>query len=235
MQIIPVIDLKNGIAVHAKQGRRERYEPLKSILCQSADLLDIIETLNSRFGFCLFYIADLNALMHEGDNNLLISRAITSFPRITFWIDSGYPLVDSGFRQHSNYVPVLGSESFRENNISDIKKFENAFILSLDFSANEKMGAKSLFEADTLWPERIIIMSLAKVGSNQGPDFEKLTSYSRRYPRKKIIAAGGIRHIGDLNALKRLGIDQTLIATALHSGNLTLDDIVNLQAKKYPG
>lgn len=228
MQIIPVIDLKNGVVVHARQGNRERYEPLKSDVCQACDLFEVIETLNQRFGFSLFYIADLNAIMQEGDNSSLIHQAINAFPRIVFWIDSGFPLYDNDFRQQLNYFPVLGSESFREDNISELKKFNNAFVLSLDYSATGALGAKSLFDIDSLWPEQIIIMSLTKVGSNRGPDVEKLADYCRRYPQKNFIAAGGVRHIGDLTALQQIGIKQTLIATALHNGNLTAEEIASL-------
>jgi phosphoribosylformimino-5-aminoimidazole carboxamide ribotide isomerase len=79
-----------------------------------------------------------------------------------------------------------------------------------------------------LWPETIIIMTLNRVGSNQGPDLDKLNWFCSQYPHKHFIAAGGIRNTADLLALKQVGVQQALIASALHSGAIGRKDIKNL-------
>jgi len=43
MKIIPVIDLKDGVVVHAKQGHREHYQPINTDLCKSSDIFQVIE------------------------------------------------------------------------------------------------------------------------------------------------------------------------------------------------
>jgi phosphoribosylformimino-5-aminoimidazole carboxamide ribotide isomerase len=129
---------------------------------------------------------------------------------------------------------VIGSESLNDENVSDISKYDKNFILSLDFSLTGEMGAKTLFSDQDLWPSNIIIMSLPSVGSNLGPDFERLAIFSKHHPKYNIIAAGGIRNNQDLRELEQLGIQQTLVATALHNGNISPDDITNLRTKKYP-
>jgi phosphoribosylformimino-5-aminoimidazole carboxamide ribotide isomerase len=70
-------------------------------------------------------------------------------------------------------------------------------------------------------------MTLNRVGSQLGPDFEKLTDLRRNYPDKTIIAAGGIRDLADLQQLKHLGIDAVLIASALHNGRLSANDLAD--------
>jgi phosphoribosylformimino-5-aminoimidazole carboxamide ribotide isomerase len=235
MQIIPVIDLKNGIVVHAKQGNRDRYAPLKSEICKSSDIFDVIDAYKALFNMSTIYIADLNAIIRQGSNADLLANVLTAFPDILFWIDGGYPLCNDGFQQFKNFLPVLGSESFDDNNIYEIKKFKNNCILSLDYSVNGKLGATMLFSTPELWPENIIIMSLPRVGSNLGPDVDRLAAYRNQYPQKKIIAAGGIRDSKDLKELGRIGIEQVLVATALHNGKISPDNIAKLQTKKYPG
>jgi phosphoribosylformimino-5-aminoimidazole carboxamide ribotide isomerase len=225
MQIIPVIDLKNGIVVHAKLGNRDDYAPLKSDICASADIFDVINAFSSLFGVSIIYIADLNALTKQGDNAELIAYVLNTFPQIQFWIDSGYPLCDASLQKHKNFFPVLGSESFQDETTAEIAQFGNRFILSLDYSATGEMGAKTLFSTQKLWPENIIIMSLPRVGSNLGPDLVNLSAYSKQYPQKKWIAAGGIRNHEDLIRLTQIGIHQALIATALHNGNISPDKI----------
>jgi phosphoribosylformimino-5-aminoimidazole carboxamide ribotide isomerase len=235
MKIIPVIDLKNGCAVHAREGKRDQYQPLETRLCRSNDIKDIIEEL---LKFCqsdTVYIADLNAITRQGNHDRLISKLLTEFPDITFWIDRGYPDNKQTLKLPGNHVPVLGSESFKDSNIQELNEFNNHFILSLDFAHSETLGAKRLFSSPELWPDNIIIMTLDRVGSSKGPDLDKLTRFCHQFPAKNFIAAGGIRDVKDLCDLAKTGVQQALIASALHAGTISAEDIAKLQTKKYPG
>jgi phosphoribosylformimino-5-aminoimidazole carboxamide ribotide isomerase len=234
MQIIPVIDLKEGIVVHAQQGNRDDYAPLKSGICKATDIFSVVDTFSALFNFSLIYIADLNALTRKGDHASLLKDVLTAFPNVTFWIDSGYPICNEEFLHYGNFLPVLGTESFQEENIREISQFNDCYILSLDYSATGEMGAKSLFSRQDLWPENIIIMSLPRVGSQLGPDIAKLTAFRKQYPQHNIIAAGGVRDTEDLKRLNQLGIRHVLVASALHNGKISLGAIASLQAKKYP-
>lgn len=225
MKIIPVIDLKDGAVVHARQGNREHYQPINTDLCKSSDIYQVIEAFLGVYKFDTFYIADLNAITHQGDHNQLITDVLTRFPQITFWIDQGYQKYDQRTPYPCNTLPVLGSESYRNENIPEIKAYKNNFVLSLDYSNSDALGATSLFSDPSFWPENIIIMTLERVGSNRGPDLNKLTEFCRRNPNKNFIAAGGIRNKQDLMALSKAGIHQALVASALHSGTIKTEDI----------
>lgn len=230
MKIIPVIDLKDGLVVHARQGNREHYQPINTDLCKSPDIHQVIEAFLGVYEFDTFYIADLNAITGQGDHNQLINDVLIRFPLITFWIDKGYRKYDQNAPFPDNYLPVLGSESYRNETISEIGAFKSDFILSLDYSSSNALGAEKLFFDSNIWPKNIIIMTLERVGSNQGPDLEKLTEFCRQYPDKNFIAAGGIRDKRDLIALSEAGIHQALVASSLHAGIIKRDDIVESQA-----
>lgn len=234
MQIIPVIDLKNGITVHAKQGKRDQYAPLTSTLCPTTGILELIDAFRQLFAINTVYVADLDAITNQGENTALINQCLENFPELNFWIDSGYFSSDNPLLPLPNYMPVLGSESFNEANVFEIQQFDQNFILSLDYSQCGKMGATALFNDTTLWPENIIIMTLPRVGSSLGPDFDTLAAYSTRHPDHVFIAAGGIRNKQDLVCLSEIGINHALIATALHDGSIHPEDIAGLQTKKYP-
>jgi phosphoribosylformimino-5-aminoimidazole carboxamide ribotide isomerase len=233
MHIIPVIDLKRGIVVHAKHGKRDGYAPLQSGLCKTSDIFEVVNAFWALFRCSTVYVADLDAITRQGSNPQLLGAVLTTFPHITFWIDGGYPLSSADLLERDNFVPVLGSESFLEENISELSQFSDNFILSLDYAATGELGALSLFSRQDLWPEHIIIMNLPRVGSNLGPDLEKLIAYRKQFPRHNFIAAGGIRDDEDLKALHQIGIRQALIATALHNGKISPISL-NYQAKKYP-
>jgi len=225
MKIIPVIDLKDGDVVHAQKGIRDQYQPIRTNLCQSSDVYQVIEAFLGVYDFDTIYIADLNAITHQGSHQRLITEVLTSFPHIQFWIDSGY----QRFKKYpGNYLPVLGSECYSDETVLELKAFNKHFILSLDYSMSEALGAKSLFSGQDLWPESIIIMTLNRVGSLQGPDLDKLNWLCKQYPHKHFVAAGGIRNTADLKALEQVGIQQALIASALHSRAIRREDIKNL-------
>jgi phosphoribosylformimino-5-aminoimidazole carboxamide ribotide isomerase len=234
MKIIPVIDLKDGVVVHAKQGRRDQYQPINTRLCRSSNINSVIEAFLNLHDFSTFYIADLNAITHQGHHEQLIDELLARFPELTFWVDRGYQSHSQRRGRPDNYMPVLGSESFRDETIGEIKAFDNNFILSLDYSSSDALGAKSLFSNPSLWPDHIIIMTLARVGSHSGPDLDKLSVFCRQHRDKNFIAAGGVRNKQDLADLSEIGVKQALVASALHSGHLSADDIKNLQTKKYP-
>ncbi|HEY8219414.1 MAG TPA: HisA/HisF-related TIM barrel protein [Methylobacter sp.] len=225
MKIIPVIDLKNGVVVHARQGNREHYKPINTDLCKSSDIFQVIEAFLDVYEFDSFYIADLNAITHQGNHNLLIADVLARYPQIMFWIDKGYQKYDEGVPTASNSLPVLGSESYRNDTVSEIKAYRNNFILSLDYSNTNALGPDSLFSDPSFWPKNIIIMTLDRVGSNHGPDLNKLAEFCRRYPDKNFIAAGGIRNKQDCMLLSRAGVHQALVASALHSRAINPEDI----------
>jgi phosphoribosylformimino-5-aminoimidazole carboxamide ribotide isomerase len=73
----------------------------------------------------------------------------------------------------------------------------------------------------------LIVLDLARVGSGEGVDMaliEKLLGEMRT----KVDVGGGIRDIDDLAALKLLGVNSVLLATALHTGKINLDQLRHL-------
>lgn len=221
LEIIPVIDLKGGRAVHARHGLRECYQPLATPLCPDGDPLALASTLLSLYRFRTIYIADLDALMAAGSNFGLIQDLVARFPETVFWIDQGPANLPSGEPAAFSWVTVLGSESLNDAILGALSVRRDEWILSLDFSASGLIGPKILLENDRLWPERIIVMNLARVGGEQGPEWGRLEFFRRRWPDRKFIAAGGVRNEHDLYRIHSSGFVGVLVATALHRGTLS--------------
>ena len=230
MNLIPVIDIKNGIAVLAQCGQRDNYQPIHSPLCRSANIYDVIEAFLQLAAFKIFYLADLNAVVQQGDNNQLIHALLRRYPEQTFWIDAGYQSPNLAFADVNNYRPVLGTECCTAKQIAQTP---NA-LLSLDFSAQDKpLGEQALFEHSVLLSEQVIIMTLAYVGSNAGVDMAKLRYYQQTYPQIAFVAAGGVRDKSDLQALKTMGINSVLLASALHNKTISKADILSINANNF--
>jgi len=223
MQIIPVIDLKDGLVVHAVRGDRSQYQAIdqNSLITDSSEADIVVANLLKIKDFKRIYIADLNAICGLGNHSVLINQLLSRYPEIEFWIDDGSELADCQSYPASNYKTVIGTESQNQ----PVNQLDADLILSLDFKQDQAAGHGEWFNSNQFWPKQIIVMTLNRVGSQLGPDFEKLTNLRRNHPDKTIIAAGGIRHLADLQQLKHLGIDAVLIASALHNRRLTADDL----------
>ncbi|MDD1621711.1 MAG: histidine biosynthesis protein, partial [Methylococcaceae bacterium] len=167
----------------------------------------------------------------NGDHGGLIARLLEQYPHIQFWIDNGCQFSGHKTSPLYNYRTVIGTESQR----SLPARLNEGFILSLDFKQQQPVGDPAWFTDSALWPKNVIVMTLARVGSNSGPDFQKLTELSATHSDNNFIAAGGIRNYDDLIRLKEMGIEAALLATALHGGALSGKEIANLRTKKYPG
>lgn len=229
MQLIPVIDIKKGLAVHAKLGLRADYQPLNTPLCPSSKITQVINCFLSIHDFKIIYLADLDAIIGFGNNQILIKKLLQTYPNIIFWVDSGYQQQPSLLANFNNYQTVLGSESYSDNVLNYLKSFEKNFILSLDFSAQgEPLGSKQLFNKQDSWTPQIILMMLARVGSGQGVDCDKLIYYQQLNPKIEFIASGGIRSIDDIFSLKKIGIKKVLCATALHNKMISSAEIQKL-------
>lgn len=212
----------NGVVVHARQGLRERYRPLQSLLCDSAEPHAVVTGLMGLFAFRTFYVADLDALMGKPRQAAVIESLRKLFPDVVFWIDQGWP--EHGLRgfycPEDKAVTVIGSESLTEDRLPLLERGSGARILSLDFREGELIGPKPLLSRADLWPEQVILMSLARVGSTAGPDFARAEQFRQSHPSHRFIAAGGVRGSSDLHLLEELGLAGVLLASALHSGTL---------------
>ncbi len=235
MKIIPVIDLKNGIVVSARQGKRDSYQAIKSKLCSSFSIDSVINGFLSIHDFSTLYIADLDAICNTGSNQSLINQAVEEFRTIEFWIDNGTELQNITEQHNKNYRLIVGSECQSLCSFKDLASSLRKHILSLDFfPGHGYTGPSELIDHPEFWPNDIIIMTLDRVGSGSGPDFEKLNAFRLLHQEKNIIAAGGIRDENDLIRLKKMGINHTLISSSLHDGTINTHTIKKLQAKKYP-
>jgi phosphoribosylformimino-5-aminoimidazole carboxamide ribotide isomerase len=233
MQVIPVIDIRNGVVVRAIAGRRDEYAPIETPLATSSAPLDVASGLLSLYPFDTLYIADLDAVEGRGDNSAAIRRIGDAFPKLRLWIDAGIRNWDEALdRVRSSRVdPVLGSENCQDISSLAHMRGDARVILSLDFLGDRFLGHPGLRDFDALWPRRIIVMTLARVGANAGPDLPRVAEFVQRAQGRRVYAAGGVRGVEDLRVLERAGAAGALVATALHDGRLTRDDLTRLSQK----
>jgi HisA/HisF family protein len=230
MEVIPVIDLKDGVVVHARMGMRSAYAPIETPLSPTSRPTDVARGLLSIFPFKKFYVADLNAIENKDNNNAALKRLSLDFPELVFWVDAGIADVHHAQRWFEAGLGhlVLGSETQRDSDLIRFLCRNNRTILSLDFRGDAFLGPASLLNEANIWPTNVIVMTLARVGSASGPDMNWLTTIKSRAANRQVYAAGGVRDANDLASLAAAGIAGALVATSLHNGKLTGAQIARL-------
>jgi phosphoribosylformimino-5-aminoimidazole carboxamide ribotide isomerase len=234
VELVPVIDLLGERVVRAMRGERSRYQPLQSPLCISSAPLDVARAYLELYPFKSIYLADLDAIQGLGrDNYTAIQELRMALPQVDLWLDAGFRLPEQ-LQQASalGCKAVIGSEGLQTLNEYQalLECDTNNILLSLDFSPRGFLGPDALLRQPQFWPSKVICMTLAKVGSLEGPDYSQLTSLLALSAGRRLYAAGGVRDAADVERLRAAGIHGALVASALHQGKLSPAQLARLQA-----
>lgn len=135
----------------------------------------------------------------------------SAYPRLDFWVDRGAAGLDAT-RAWLASVPgrlVVGSESQEDASALRTLREENRIVLSLDFRGEAFQGPEQLPHDHAFWPERVIAMTLARVGAGAGPDVGRVAAIGRK--ARAVYAAGGVRNRDDLETLAGIGAAGTAL------------------------
>ncbi len=223
--MIPVIDLLGGQVVHARFGDREHYRPIRSQLCDSARVEEIVPALLDLFAFRRLYVADLDALLGKQRQLAAIDAVRRLAPTLSLWIDSAIRDREDLAAIAERGTPVLASETLMAADVERLLAACPAAVLSVDYRGDRLLGEPALLERAQHWPIDVIAMNLARVGSSQGPDLEQLSALRRVAPHSRLYAAGGIRNAMDLRRCREAGAAGVLVASALHDGRIKRSDL----------
>jgi HisA/HisF family protein len=224
MDVIPVIDVRHGVAVHARRGERSQYQQLWTPLAQGSDPVSVARGFLSLYPFRTLYVADLDGIEGRGRNAELAAQLTKALPDVTVWVDDGSAGELPATPAH---VPVIGSECLTQTD--DLERLRrkpaDGFVLSLDFREEVFLGPRALLDDAGRWPRRVVVMTLARVGAAEGPDLQRVADIAARADGRRVYAAGGVRGRDDLQALRDVGAAGALLATALHNGKITAGDL----------
>jgi phosphoribosylformimino-5-aminoimidazole carboxamide ribotide isomerase len=248
MQIIPVLDLAGGIAVHAQAGDRTRYAPLESDLVpgQVGDPVAVLRAFHATLGIHECYLADLDAIQGGAVQRALI-RELAEF-HTGF---AGALLVDAGTRLPGGAIEVLscgasevvvGLETLHA--FADLGAIVSVVgpsrvVFSLDLRLGDPVVNRAMHDvrgagpdpvslaeqAATVGVATILVLDLGRIGTGCGVDLGLLEGLRRRLPDVRLLAGGGVLTRRDLERMRDVGCDGALVASAIHTGRLTAADL----------
>jgi len=225
VRIVPVIDIKGGIVVHARRGQRNRYAPLRSPLVDGCEPVAVARALCDVCRTSTLYVADLDALAGEPVNEVaLAALASVAEP----WVDAGATTPEAAAALHRAGVArnVVGTESLgagAEITLPVVLSVDlrEGRLISRDPELAGREPAAAVPLARALGAAELLVIDLARVGSGSGPPLDAVAELAAALPATAIFAGGGVRDDSDLRALEAAGAAGALVATALHEGRIT--------------
>ena len=231
-RLIFVLDLLDGVVVHAKRGEREKYEPvhLFSSIVDSSDPVRIIEELKPAD----VYIADLNRLMGTGSNKGIIKEIRDTNRKARLMVDYGVKTVadleeaaEAGIADSI----ILGTETASMELIDVVSKNEDLDIsvsVSVDLFNKHVLTKDKHVKTDPLLlinelneyrVRDVIVLELDRVGTKSGIDFDFLAR-AVDVSEHNILCGGGVSGCEDVDKMQGIGVKGALVATAVHDGSI---------------
>lgn len=242
MVVIPVLDVLNGQVVRGVAGRRTEYRPIVSKLSASADPLCVAQSFREKFGFKRIYVADLDGIVHQKPNLALYKQLSDA---------SLETLVDAGVRCVEDAMALIGAGASRILVGLETCRSPNVLLQlaekvpDLIFSLDLQQGVPRLSEDSVGWSDdaaeivkqiqaadihSILVLDLSDVGTSTGGSTDSICRRIRtEFPKMHVIAGGGIRGAEDFRRLGQIGVNQVLVASALHDGRVTPDVLSRIQ------
>lgn len=246
MKVIPVIDIRNGVAVRAVAGDRNRYQAINSCLTPGAEPSELLKALQEQFHCTSCYVADLDGIERQKINRCTIAEMTRT--GVSLIVDAGATtreqvddLLDIGVAQ-----VVVASESLKKLETLEalVRSNVDSLIFSIDLKDGELLtgdpewhGQPPLelaMEVQALGLSQFIILDLAAVGTGLGiPTLPLCQQIRQQSETSHLISGGGVHSASCVLQAEQANLDGLLIGSALHDGRL--DPIVLAQLLRQCG
>lgn len=258
MQIIPVLDLAAGAAVHARAGDRTHFAPVESVLAPDhpGDAMALLAAYREMLGTRECYIADLDAIQGGVPQRALIRR----LAGVQAGTD-GTLLVDAGAHTAGGALEVLASGASQVivgletlHAFADLSRIVEAVgaartVFGLDLRLDNPILHPAMQDAHGIVAdplilaaqaleyglETLLVIDVGRVGTGCGADLGLLDDLRRHFPHVRLLAGGGVLTRRDLDHMRDAGCDGALVASAIHAGRITAADVLALTDQSPDG
>jgi phosphoribosylformimino-5-aminoimidazole carboxamide ribotide isomerase len=241
MRVIPVIDLLDDRVVHAVRGERQNYRPVQSVLCDTPDPIMIARSFRDSLGLNELYIADLNSIQRSGGTgHRQLIAALARHEKLDIILDAGISKIEDALAwlDLGVHKVIVGAETL--DSFAAIGHFPSnmdpgRLVFSLDLRSGQILSCcpelaatpplEALEQLQSAGWQEIILLDLSRVGSEGGVDQAFANEVRVRLPRLNLLVGGGIAGPEQLGELQSIGIAGVLVATALHRGIITAQNL----------
>jgi HisA/HisF family protein len=250
VKVIGVLDVRSGLAVHARAGQRAGYRPVESVAglrLAPGDAMGVARAYAGRLGVSELYVADLDAILGGTPQDVAVA-GIAALGK-PLWLDAAVSTVAQARRVLSLGATrcVVGLETLSSfGALDDICAAVGGerVAFSLDLRNGEPLATGGLppgasppalaIRAAAAGVGSIILIDLARVGTAAGLDFVLIAAVRQAVPPLALLAGGGVRSVDDLVALAEAGCDGALVASALHDGRIGAAGVAEAERITHP-
>lgn len=228
-----------GQVVQGHRGDRQHYRAVESVLVHDPAPLAVATALIRETGCSAVYVADLDALEGIDDTHAVLQQLRRNLD-VDLWVDAGVSDADGAVRLLAEGATrvLVGTETLHD--LRDLLEILGALspaqvLVSLDVGADgvlsrcdelEGLSAEeAIAKLSRAGVTQVLFLTLDRVGTGTGPALAELREAMAAYPGLSFIAGGGVHDPAELAALGDLGVDGTLVATALHRGWIRAADL----------
>ena len=231
LTLLPAVDVADGKAVRLLQGEVGSETDYGSPVDAARDWV--------RAGAEWIHLVDLDAAFGRGSNSELLSRIVGE---VGIKVE-----LSGGIRDDASLARALAAGAARVNlgtaALEDpewtervIAEHGDKIAVGLDVRGTTLAARGWTKEGGDLWETlerlnaagcaRYVVTDVTRDGTLSGPNTTLLTEVCQRSPAP-VVASGGIAHLDDLVALRRLtplGLEGAIVGKALYNGNFTLQE-----------
>jgi phosphoribosylformimino-5-aminoimidazole carboxamide ribotide isomerase len=229
MEILPAIDIINGVCVRLEEGD---YSRSKTYHQDPVEVAKQYEDL----GFKRLHLVDLDGAKANKVVNLKVLQDITASTALQVDFGGGVKTTDQATLVLENGAAQLTGGSVAAKNPEVFRSWLETFgpekiILGADVKDKKVMVSgwqestsiqldQYLKGYQQLGVKYVICTDISKDGMMQGPAFELYRELIQEFPSLKFIASGGVTTLNDVEQLEKMGMYGAIIGKALYEGTI---------------
>jgi 1-(5-phosphoribosyl)-5-[(5-phosphoribosylamino)methylideneamino] imidazole-4-carboxamide isomerase/N-(5'phosphoribosyl)anthranilate isomerase len=236
LELLPAVDVSNGMAVRLTQGELGSEESFGHPLAAAEDWIAA--------GAEWIHLVDLDAALGKGDNKAVIAEVVRSAGNTKIELSGG--IRDDASLQSALELGAkrvnLGTAALENPDWTArvIDAYGDQIAVGLDVRGNTlaargwtKEGG-DLFEVlarlEQAGCSRYVVTDVTKDGTLRGPNLELLESVMAKTD-KPVVASGGISSLADIENLKAmvpLGLEGAILGKSLYTKKFTLQEALRI-------
>jgi 1-(5-phosphoribosyl)-5-[(5-phosphoribosylamino)methylideneamino] imidazole-4-carboxamide isomerase/N-(5'phosphoribosyl)anthranilate isomerase len=239
LELLPAVDVSNGLAVRLTQGDTHTEESFGSPLAAAQSWINA--------GAEWIHLVDLDAAFERGDNRSVIQDVVAGCSGVRVQLSGGIfnqqsleAALATGATRVNLATPALADLDWVQKVISE---FGDRIAVGLDVRGSTLIGRGSSKEVGQLGEvlekleqagcARYIVTDVSKDGMLQGPNLELLRQVLAKTSRP-VVASGGIASLDDISELSQLvsrGLEGAILGKALYAKRFTLEQALELVSR----
>lgn len=242
MRIFPAIDLRGAQVVRLTQGDYGRMDVYaadpaavaKDFAAQGAKCLHVVDLDGAKDG-TLSNFAAISAILAAADLFVEVGGGIRDEQRVRAYLEQGAARVILGTAALRD--PAFLREMVRQygERIAVGVDAKDGFVATdgwLDVSRTR--GIDFCRDLQAMGVRSVIYTDIARDGAMQGTNLAVYEALRRETPGLQITASGGISSLGEIRALREMGIEAAIVGKAVYTGALSLPDVLREAEEERP-